>query len=118
MACPFLRLTANQRKCANGGQPELTGNPCDDGYARGHCVSFPAEQEWPDLIEITAASETPQSVVIRFSIEKDYLPVAIGENVFHWRTRKWRTPIKDEMIAAHMDAYVREFEILKNGVKE
>ena len=118
MACPFLRLTANNRKCANGGQPESIGNPCDDGYARGHCLAFPSTGEAPDSIEVTAASETLHHVVIRFSIEKDYLPVTIGENVFDWRTRKWRTPFDDEMIAAHMDAYLREFEILKNGVKK
>ncbi len=94
------------------------GSACVDGYARGNCHAFPSAESAPDAIEVTAGLETTDTVVIRYSIERNYLPVAVGENVFVWPTRKWRHAIADEMIAAHMDAYLAQFEILKNGAKE
>lgn len=90
-----------------------------DGYARGHCAFFPSNNDdAPDAIEVTAASETPHTVLIRYTIERNYLPVAVGENLFNWRTRQWREVMDDEMIAYHMDAYLTEFETLKNGASE
>ena len=119
MACPFHRRTASLEKCVNGGQPHAIGNACLDGYARGHCAFFPSNNDdAPDAIEITAASQTADTVLIRYSIERNYLPVSVGENVFNWRTRQWRLAMDDEMIAAHMEAYLTEFETLKTGASE
>ena len=118
MACPFLRRTAGHKSCVNGGRPESIGTVCVDGYARGFCPAFPLHDEAPDAIEITAAAESKDAVVIRYATERNYLPVAVGESTFDWRIRKWRPPIEDAMIAAHMDTYLAEFELLKNGVRE
>ncbi len=89
------------------------GNLCLDGYARGTCPHFPSDESTPDAIELTAACETSETITIRYSLERNYLPFTIGEHLFHWTSRQWSPQISDPMLSAHMEAYLDRLENLK-----
>ena len=119
MACPFfcrtVSLTETKLRCERGGDILAASELCADGYARGQCDCFPLSLEEADAIEIAAAKETEQMLVVRFSLERDYLPVMVGESCFYWHERVWAPILNHPRICSHMDAYLAEFEILKNG---
>ena len=86
---------------------------CLDGYVRGRCPDFPDVGNVADAIEVSAARENQECITIRYSLERDYLPLEIGEHSFHWDLHKWSPPIMDVHIEAHMKAYLDQIENLK-----
>ncbi len=93
------------------------GNLCLDGYVRGRCPDFPDSGELADAIEVSAARETEELITIRYSLERNYLPLNIGEHSFNWDAREWSPAIVDVHIEAHMKAYLDQIENLKSEFK-
>ena len=85
---------------------------CNEGYGRHICRAFPVDGA-VDAILITAALDRAGSIVVRFSTEREYLPVAIGEHEYFFDSGQWQPPVTDENLAAQMDAYVEELKSLK-----
>ena len=113
MACPYFHPNNGGANCGAGGD---VGDPfklvCKEGYGRNVCAAFPADS-LIDAVLITAARETAGMVVVRFSAERDYLPVAIGEHEYNVASGKWNPPVTDGNLEARMNAYVGELLQLK-----
>ena len=57
--------------------PELLRDGCNLGYARGKC-DF-AKQSQSDATTFVIARADNSSVLVRWALERDHLPVAVGE---------------------------------------
>ena len=112
MACIFFR-PGKQSGCASGGQPLKMGSLCQDGYVRGRCPDFPDADNLADAIEVSAALENQRCITIRYSLERNYLPLYAGEHSYNWESREWSPRIVDDHIEAHMKAYLDQIENLK-----
>lgn len=90
---------------------------CQQGYARQICNVFPEDAK-ADAVMICAALETPASVIIRFSVERNYLPVCIGEHEHSYNGGDWNPAIADENIRAQMNQYLDGFLQLRQELIE
>ncbi len=90
---------------------------CQQGYARQICKVFPVHAQ-ADAVMICAALETPASVIVRFTVERNYLPVSVGEHEHFYHGGEWNPAIADENIRAQMNHYLDGFLQLRQELIE
>lgn len=117
MACPYFRPNRFGAVCAVGGDAVAQGLLCQQGYARGICKVFPVDAQ-ADAVMICAALETPASLIVRFSVERNYLPVSVGEHEHFYNGLDWNPAIADENIRAQMNHYLDGFLQLRQELIE
>src|SRR4051812_35599363 len=123
MACPYFvpvrRLDAVQQtpsplgglfsgSCAAGGN---TGSPkrlrdcCNMGYSRGRCDDFPGGDA-ADAVRFAIARPEPGCVSVKYSIERDHLPVSHGCLNFDKAARTFDPPVPAKTLEALASAYI------------
>ncbi len=80
---------------------------CNLGYARGRCARFP-EDGGADAVRFSLAGDRAGVLSLRFSVERDHLPLAHGTLVFSGgKVTPEPAPLLRSQAEAYVESYLR-----------
>ncbi len=91
---------------------------CNMGYAEGRCRRLPPERD-ADALRFTIASADEAQLEIRWSTERNHLPVSAGVLQWNRRGAQWRQPpLRSDvgaLAAAYRNAYLRALDFANSA---
>jgi len=85
---------------------------CNLGYAQG-CPRLPRERDW-DAVRFCIARASSEEITLRYSCERDHVPVEHGAVTFDWESETWRDTILDARVQRLATSYVMAYRARQN----
>jgi hypothetical protein len=82
---------------------------CQLGYARGHCLRFPADDSGADAVRFTLSRHEADSLHLYYVLERDHHPFSHGPLEYSLVTRRLVQAPASEILARQAEAYAESY---------